>query len=306
MGSGASRVAVAALLAAWLGCEGSSVFLCQGDGECQQRGTPGVCEATGYCSFPDDDCDSGRRYGDHAGGSLAQTCVELGAATGTDSTSGSSTAPTPEPGSSGSEGPAPGDTTSGGSGGCWVDEFDDDLVDRWWCEDIEPGVEVSEHDGRLWLDFVPGRWGDGERITEIQRCEPFPLLGAVVTAEAAQMPTLSTYTEGFFEMGTDDERLGLGVIDGSLYAFVGDGRDDYEGVAWEPYDPALRYWRVRGVEAGMIAEYSADGIRWVHMYTMPLDIGGAYGIAVLGGWGEVAPSRPDAAAFERIEVCVEP
>jgi len=34
----------------------------------------GTCELAGYCSFPDDDCTSGRRYGDLAG-SLSAKCV---------------------------------------------------------------------------------------------------------------------------------------------------------------------------------------------------------------------------------------
>lgn len=35
----------------------------------------GYCEASGYCSFDDADCDSGRRYGPLAGGGLGGKCV---------------------------------------------------------------------------------------------------------------------------------------------------------------------------------------------------------------------------------------
>ena len=36
----------------------------------------GTCEPNGFCSFPDTDCPSGSRYGEHAGAGLANTCVE--------------------------------------------------------------------------------------------------------------------------------------------------------------------------------------------------------------------------------------
>jgi hypothetical protein len=60
------------------GCLRSTQFQCSNDTAC---GASGVCEATGYCSFPDTDCPSGRRYGDSAGGSAGQ-CTSGG--TGSD------------------------------------------------------------------------------------------------------------------------------------------------------------------------------------------------------------------------------
>lgn len=60
--------AVSATLA--LAC-GDGAFGCQ---ESTQCGDGGVCEAVGYCSFPDDDCASGRRFGELAG-DFAGMCV---------------------------------------------------------------------------------------------------------------------------------------------------------------------------------------------------------------------------------------
>jgi cysteine-rich repeat protein len=54
---------------------GSNVFACGTDDECADAGQDGTCEATGFCSFPDDECPSGARYGSHAGDSLAGECV---------------------------------------------------------------------------------------------------------------------------------------------------------------------------------------------------------------------------------------
>jgi hypothetical protein len=45
--------------------------------QCDANGRPGVCQASGYCSFEDGDCDSGQRYGDLAPKSLAGTCVPV-------------------------------------------------------------------------------------------------------------------------------------------------------------------------------------------------------------------------------------
>lgn len=54
------------------GCSGANQFSCQSDEAC----AGGFCEAQGWCSFPDDACESGRRFGDHSGAGLAGVCVD--------------------------------------------------------------------------------------------------------------------------------------------------------------------------------------------------------------------------------------
>jgi hypothetical protein len=82
----------AGLLAAAVTCS-ESVFICGNDEQC---GDGGVCEAVGYCSFPDDACESGRRYAPRSGGGLAGVCVpddgtvDGGASTGENEQEGSS------------------------------------------------------------------------------------------------------------------------------------------------------------------------------------------------------------------------
>lgn len=57
------RVSLIAVVYAFAaGCQTSS-FVCQTDVQC---GAAGTCEPNGSCSFPDETCDSGRRYGAHA------------------------------------------------------------------------------------------------------------------------------------------------------------------------------------------------------------------------------------------------
>lgn len=54
-------------------CADSEVFNCQNATDC---GGDGTCEPSGFCSFPDPACPSGRRYGDLAGTGLANKCVD--------------------------------------------------------------------------------------------------------------------------------------------------------------------------------------------------------------------------------------
>lgn len=53
------------------GC-GAQVFICADASECPG----GTCEPSGFCSFPDDACASGQRYGAHAPASVANACVD--------------------------------------------------------------------------------------------------------------------------------------------------------------------------------------------------------------------------------------
>ncbi len=76
------------------GCGSDSLlFQCAEDSQCVQDGVDGFCEATGACSFPDDTCASGRRYGPLSSGGLADRCVQADedtdvGTTAPDSTSG--------------------------------------------------------------------------------------------------------------------------------------------------------------------------------------------------------------------------
>lgn len=81
-------LATTALVAQAPSCAGS--FACVDDASC---GDGGQCEASGFCSFADAACPSGRRYGEHASASLANECVDEPVAEGTGGTSGVGTTP---------------------------------------------------------------------------------------------------------------------------------------------------------------------------------------------------------------------
>ncbi len=78
-------VVAACVCAAVLAACGTGAFACTDDSECEP-GIGGRCEPSGFCSFPDDACDSGYRYGDHASDELARQCVDPVAMAATDST----------------------------------------------------------------------------------------------------------------------------------------------------------------------------------------------------------------------------
>ncbi len=333
-GGSTSARAMACGLGIILGCTGSSVFLCGSDGDCRQGDVSGVCQATGYCSFPDDTCESGQRYGVHVGGSLAEACVELPGeteatsddeagtsrgstsspltSTTTTSSTGLDGAPTTEPlddegtstttgdGSSGEVG-----STSAGGVECWVDDFADGMIAGEWCIALDPGIVVDEPRGHLRFELLPMQWGMGmgEGAGDATTCDAFPLLGSSSAVLLASVPQVSNYTEAFLEVGNDARRLGLAIQGGELYAFVWNGMA-YGGVSWQPYMPAAHRWlRVSGTDQGLVAEYSHDGVAWVHVYTSAADLSGDEGQAAIGTWAAMVPLGPDEASFEEFERC---
>ena len=67
-------------------------YQCGEDGDCRSGAIQGWCEDAQYCSYPDEECESGRRFGDLAG-SLANICTGLleGSTTSPTTTSPSTT-----------------------------------------------------------------------------------------------------------------------------------------------------------------------------------------------------------------------
>lgn len=66
------RIAPLIVLLGVVGCSSDSLFRCADDSVCSDGG---ICEPQGYCSFPDDACASGRRFGELADAGLANACV---------------------------------------------------------------------------------------------------------------------------------------------------------------------------------------------------------------------------------------
>ena len=145
-----------------------------------------MCEPTGYCSFPDAACESGQRYGDYAGGLAGQCVVDddiptsgvtAASATGTGTggpmtatSNGPSDGTTSEPvaTSSPTADDSSGDAaTTGPLPECWVEEFEDDLLDGTWWFWVDPGVvaAMGGGDAEFELAETPGYGGMGTNFT---------------------------------------------------------------------------------------------------------------------------------------------
>lgn len=171
------------VVSAAVGCNLSESFACSDDASCDN----GWCEINGYCSFPDDACETGRRFSEFSGpfsgecvptdfeptsgSSTATSGVEPTTTSGPSTTSGGSTTGTTDPGttSPSTSGPtsATGTTTSTsdttddpttGSQGCQVGEVClPDAPDGWAgpvllepsCEGA-PAFEAAESFAGAW------------------------------------------------------------------------------------------------------------------------------------------------------------
>lgn len=316
------RWCVLALAAAatWSGCGSAGAFVCQSDADCQLSEIRGVCQPTGYCSFPDDTCDSGQRYGDHAADPLSETCVDPDDPATSEPTTadGSASAATPSTGPStdptadgatmsdddtGSGSGTTDDATSGTRLQCQIDDFDDKELDPSWCIDTVPGIDIEEEDDHLWFELVPNTWRSSYQLGEVHSCDSFALLDSTVSVEIDHVPRESPHTGAYLEVGGDEQRIGLGAIDDMLQIYIYDdgGYSTVETLSYD--DRAHRHWRVAGTPQGLRAETSANGADWVSSYTMSLDLEGEYGISKVGVWGEEAPMSSDFATYESIEIC---
>jgi alpha-tubulin suppressor-like RCC1 family protein len=71
-------VAAALIAACTSACVSHKPYACNASEQCTRDGIAGVCEAEGFCSFPDPACPGGRRFDDTAGNGLGGQCVESG------------------------------------------------------------------------------------------------------------------------------------------------------------------------------------------------------------------------------------
>lgn len=66
-------------------CMQNQTFVCDNDAQCVAGNGVGQCEADQRCSYPDEDCESGRRYGEWAGAHSGQCVAPDLASTGSSS-----------------------------------------------------------------------------------------------------------------------------------------------------------------------------------------------------------------------------
>ncbi len=183
--AGRGRFGLLGLVTALVGCPASEVFTCADDSECQGDGL-GRCEANGFCSFPDQQCPSGRRYGELAGGGFASDCVDAEVGSTGSQDTGESSAAT---GSSSGTGDAldGGSTTMAEPPGCELvsEMFRGGTVDpRWEVEVGEP--QISIEDGYAQWTVLADH---PQTYRGIRWDEPIPRDGSSVTLGIRQPPT---------------------------------------------------------------------------------------------------------------------
>ncbi len=211
------RVGLSASLLLASGCA-QDAFRCASASQCQHAGHSGTCQSTGFCSFPDDDCTSGMRYGADAPRGLANHCVEpededagntecqgeTCPQDGSSTTTGSSNAATD--GDSGSTSTsttsvsfgssAGSDASSGGGNDCpqIVDEFNDGIVDNeLWT--VVHAAGVTESSGTIRFAVVPQVGG----VAGVE----LPALAFVDASVRVDVVQLSTLADFPFRLALD-------------------------------------------------------------------------------------------------------
>lgn len=308
-----------AAASAWHGC-GAPVFICEDPSECPG----GTCEPSGFCSFPDDACASGQRYGSHAPASVANECVDPiagtsgtsdGEATGSPSTTTAITsldASSAEVGTAQDASTMPlgetGDDTSTSStstseGGmppdvpvelppCSVETFDDDMFDEfaWWgrlthtVADGALSIALANVPTASGLDFPSG--GFVEREAKV-----------VVLA----VPNQQEATQVALAVGTGDATMLMLHEQGNLVVRYDDGVTLDNRVTVMPVVPST--WRIRSHDDTLTFERDVGNGEWELLWSEApaFDLAQAGAFFYVNTW--LATVMPGTAQIDEISDC---
>lgn len=176
------------------GCFGDRTYACTDPAQCVADGVQGTCEAAGFCAFPDDGCESGRRFSPFAGDGFARECVGAAATSGT--TEG--TSPTTSLGDDST-------TLAESSTGCATDCEQAGWV--WTIRDVELGAGRLHGLARAGSRVVVA----GERETDVDRTAAFVAIHDAASGER----------DAPISIVPDDDASGVGTaIAASSDAFV--------------------------------------------------------------------------------------
>lgn len=202
------------------GCTSAGSFACQDDTDCGE----GACEATGYCSFPDTACETGRRYGDLAESGLAGQCVSLDAETETGATSTTEASS----GTAGSSMPTtlePGTSSTGEDGESSVDTLAPTAASG--------GSETSSGVA----ECGDGQAEPGEDCFDVEAFEDYPLRAFVTDIAAGDFDNNGTV--GIAAVSNDE--WGFGSAFGEFCFYAADGLGGYgAGECSDLESPAFR------------------------------------------------------------------
>ncbi|MEX1366674.1 MAG: hypothetical protein AB1Z98_26345 [Nannocystaceae bacterium] len=265
----------ALVLGAALGSCGGNAYTCSDDSGCAGL-SDGVCEPDGFCSVPDDECNSGRRYAP-ASGELSDRCVPGADSTGTthgDGDSDSTGLPSPDDVTGVDDAEATGQPTADDSTGggfpvtcegelVLFDDFDGDSVDRsrWAPYANGRSIDLGLWDGALWAAVDAPDEGVGA-YAGIGRVAASPAVGEA-GAELLVVPEAKLPGEVYVTLIGEQATYGFDVASEELATF--EHTDDYSVRVVEPFDPQAHRW-VRMAfdeQAGTLQwQVSPDGFDW--------------------------------------------
>jgi hypothetical protein len=288
---------------------GGSAFACLSDDQCSRDGEAGACQPNGYCSFPDDACASGQRFGELAGKGLAGMCVpptddggtdthddvaDTGSSTGSPTsspmsgpdTSESETSSSSTESTSSSTTNAIDDATESTTTGPTTSEDSTDVTTE--DETTGPGISCSVdedfEDGmlfNLWstggdLDVVVKDGMIGMELVSSMTAQygwahlaQMDITGRAVTAEIESPPPVSSNGQLMLELATPTIGYFMLVEEGTLFARTSTGGAGYTTHATTPYHPTTTRF-VRMEEIGGMVRFDyGDGLSWTTLFELP-------------------------------------
>jgi hypothetical protein len=284
---------------------GGSAYSCLSNDQCSRDGEAGVCQPDGYCSFPDEACPSGQRYGEHAGKGLAGMCVSPADDDGTDTnddvadTGSTSGSPTSGPDTSGSEtGSSATESTSSPTTNATDDATEttttgpttsEDSTDVTTedettgpgipCsidEDFEDGIlsnlwstggplGVEVKDGMLGMELVSSAMAQYGWAYTAQ----MDITGRAVTVEIGAPPPVSSNAQLMLELTTTTTGYFMLIEGGTLVArtsLEGGGYTTHASTSFHPTN--TRFVRMEEI-GGMVRFSYGDGMDWTEWFDLP-------------------------------------
>ncbi len=268
---GVGAPAIVGLVVGLLCACGAKGFVCEQDDQC---GGGGTCQSVGYCSFPDDTCDSGQRFGDHSG-SVSDECVAVETMTettaATTSPPGTTTVPMTSDGgestttSVGETSTEESSTTGPPLPACsltYVDVFDGDaLSEDWFVTGDQTLIAVGGGAVTMTVSASPGV----EYVQLVlQVASGLDLSDGWVRVEISGVPN-ELRKQGTLTLSTDDGSY-LWLAESGIRPTAPDAMLPGLG-DWDPV--AHRWLQMRGDAGELIFEFSEDAITWNEASRVP-------------------------------------
>jgi hypothetical protein len=334
---------VLALAAASAACGGGpSAFACKSSDECRLDSVVGTCQPDGWCSFPDEACSSGERYGTHAGDGNAGVCVV--ADDGGTGTPPGSTMPGSTMDGSASDGLGTGGDPSSSSGGSLTlgvaSSSGADTSEGGQSSDStssDPGDSSSSSDGPEPLpcdldeeflgaaldDTVWGSWEENGATIVVEdgllsvalpagvvavagiQTAAGDLHGRAITMVIGAGPNPATTAEQALILNDSGGDFRITITEGEVFVSVYDGT--YEVLAAEPIDTSIHdHLRVGEQGDVMFVERSAGPDAWETLWEgpHPIEISDVTLTARVQTWEPVmSPGTP---SYDAIRICPLP